>query len=155
MFLLNILLAIIWVVLTNQFTPTNFVAGFLLAYLLIGLTERVIGDGRYFVRIRHVISFGLFFVYELVLASVRVLGTVLSPRPEVKPGIVAIPLDVRSDVAIMLLANLITLTPGTLSLDTSADRRVLYVHTMQLDDPEAFRRQIKDGFERRLMEILS
>jgi multicomponent Na+:H+ antiporter subunit E len=73
-----------------------------------------------------------------------------------RPGIIAIPLDARTDLEITLLANLITLTPGTLSLDVSADRRVLYIHVMYIDndDIEAVRRNIKDGFERRVLEGL-
>jgi multicomponent Na+:H+ antiporter subunit E len=70
-----------------------------------------------------------------------------------RPGVVAVPLELQTDAAITLLANLITLTPGTLSLDVSADRRVLYVHTMYLDDVEQFRREIKEGFERRVIEV--
>jgi multicomponent Na+:H+ antiporter subunit E len=72
-----------------------------------------------------------------------------------RPAIVAIPLDLRSPLAITLLAQMITLTPGTLSLDVSSDRRVLYVHSMYVDDIDAFRRSIKDGFERRLLQVLS
>jgi multicomponent Na+:H+ antiporter subunit E len=67
---------------------------------------------------------------------------------------VAIPLDVETDVEITLLANLITLTPGTLSMDISDDRKVLYVHAMYVDDPEALRAEIKNGFERRVLEML-
>ena len=54
----------------------------------------------------------------------------------------------------MLLANLVSLTPGTLSLEVSEDRRVLYIHAMFVDDRDALRRQIKDGFERRLLEVM-
>ena len=71
-----------------------------------------------------------------------------------RPGVVAIPLDAETDAEITLLANLITLTPGTLSLDVSDDRRVLYIHAMYVDDVEELRRSIKDGFEKRVMELL-
>jgi multicomponent Na+:H+ antiporter subunit E len=67
---------------------------------------------------------------------------------------VAVPLDARTDAEIVLLANLITLTPGTLSLDLSDDRTVLYVHAMYLTDPDELRREIKEGFERRVLEVL-
>ena len=72
------------------------------------------------------------------------------------PGVVAIPLDARTDVEIALLANLITLTPGSVSLDLSEDRRVLYVHAMYIDggDVEAYRRSVKEGLERRVLELL-
>ena len=71
-----------------------------------------------------------------------------------RPGIVAVPLDARTDFEIMTLANLISLTPGTLSLDVSEDRRTLYVHAMFIDDPDALRREIKQGMERRVLEAL-
>jgi multicomponent Na+:H+ antiporter subunit E len=71
-----------------------------------------------------------------------------------RPGVVAVPLDARTDAEITLLANLITLTPGTLSLDVSADRSFLYVHAMYVDDVNDVKRQIKDGFERRLLEVM-
>ena len=67
---------------------------------------------------------------------------------------VGVPLDATTDAEIALLANLVTLTPGTLSLDVSADRRVLYVHGMFVDDPDELRRAVKQGFERRVLELL-
>jgi multicomponent Na+:H+ antiporter subunit E len=70
-----------------------------------------------------------------------------------RPGVIAIPLDAQTDIEITVLANLISLTPGTLSLDVSADRQTLYIHTMYLDDPEAARRGIKRGFERRVLAV--
>lgn len=72
------------------------------------------------------------------------------------PGVVAIPLDARTDAEITLLANLITLTPGSVSLDLSDDKRFLYVHAMYIDggDVEAYRRSIKEGLERRVLELL-
>lgn len=80
----------------------------------------------------------------------------LAQESYVCPGVVAIPLDARTDVEITLLANLITLTPGSVSLDLSEDRRVLYVHAMYIDggDVEAYRRSIKEGLERRVLELL-
>jgi multicomponent Na+:H+ antiporter subunit E len=71
-----------------------------------------------------------------------------------KPGIIALPLDVKTDLEITLLANLITMTPGTLSIDTSEDKKVLYVHAMYLDDPEEYKKDLKSGLERKLLEIL-
>jgi multicomponent Na+:H+ antiporter subunit E len=80
----------------------------------------------------------------------------LAAESYVCPGVVAIPLDARTDVEIALLANLITLTPGSVSLDLSEDRRVLYVHAMYIDggDVEAYRRSVKEGLERRVLELL-
>jgi multicomponent Na+:H+ antiporter subunit E len=71
---------------------------------------------------------------------------------DLKPGIIAYPLKVDRDFEITILANLITLTPGTLSVDVSDDRRILYVHAMDASDPEATKRDIAEGFERKIME---
>ena len=155
MFLLNILLAMVWLALTNDFSPGTFFEGFILCYLLLSLLERAIGGGSYFRKIRYIGIFAISFLWELIVASLRVLIIVLSPELKVRPAIVAIPLDVKRDIEIVMLANLITLTPGTLSLDTSADGRLLYVHAMHVDDVEEFRLQIKEGFEKRIIEVFS
>jgi multicomponent Na+:H+ antiporter subunit E len=79
---------------------------------------------------------------------------VVTPGFHMRPAVVAVPLDVETDLEITLLANLITVTPGSFSLDVSDDRKVLYVHAMYVDDPDEYRREIKEGFERRVLELL-
>lgn len=154
MLLLNVLLALAWIALTGHFTPANLGIGFVLGYLLIWLVQRSTGSAHYFVKVRRVLSFALFFLWELIKANLRVTYAVLTLRRYLRPGVIAIPLDLRGEVEITLLANCITLTPGTLSLDISADRRVLYVHAMYVDDVEQFRRELKAGLERRVQEVL-
>ena len=108
------------------------------------------------VRIARAIAFALFFARELLLANLRVAWLVLRPRGRLRPAIVALPLDVQSDLAIQLLAATITLTPGTLSLDVASDRRTLYVHVVDLGpggDVDAFVRATKATFERRIKEL--
>jgi multicomponent Na+:H+ antiporter subunit E len=154
MFLVNILLALAWAALTGQFTPINLAFGFLLGYLTLWLAGPLTGSSNYPAKLPRVIRLVVFFVWELILANLRVAMSVLSPIDSLKPGIVAIPLDVHTDAGITLLANLITLTPGSLSLDVSRDRRVLYIHVIDLEDAEEVRRAVKDGFERRIREAL-
>lgn len=153
MLLLNVLLALSWMALTGQFNFSNFVAGFILSYLMLWLGQRAVGSSSYFVKVRQVLRFISFFIWELILANLRVAYDIVTPGYFMRPGIVAIPLDIKSDAEITLLANLITLTPGTLSLDVSTDRRTLYVHAIYIRDIEQFRRNIKDGFERRVQEV--
>ena len=153
--LINILLALAWVALTGQFTPMNLAVGFILGYAALWLLYRSAGPTLYFQKARLVLSFIPFFMWELIKANFRVAYEVVTPHHTMHPGVVAVPLDATSDAEITLLANLITLTPGTLSLDVSTDRRVLYVHVMFVTDEESFRRQIKEGFERRVMEIFA
>tara|TARA_R110002020_G_scaffold189446_2_gene388433 strand:+ start:27400 stop:27873 length:474 start_codon:yes stop_codon:yes gene_type:complete len=152
LFLVNVLLALTWAAVTGSFTFLNFAFGFVLAVFALSLIREQVGSIGYFSRARRVISLLLLFVYELVLSAWKVAVVVLSPRMDLKPGILAYPLRVDRDFEITILANLITLTPGTLSVDVSEDRRTLYVHALDASDPDATRRDIAEGFERKIME---
>jgi multicomponent Na+:H+ antiporter subunit E len=152
--LLNIALALAWAALTSVFTPNNLMIGFVLGYISLFLAQRVLGPSGYFIKVRQVIGFALFFVWELILANLRVAYDVLTPRYHMQPRILAIPLEARTDVEITLLSYFISLTPGTLVLDVSSDRRVLFIHAMYAPDADEMRRKIKQGFEKRLLELI-
>jgi len=96
-----------------------------------------------------------FFVKELILANLKIAHDVLSKNTYMEPAIVALPLEVKTEVEIMLLANIITLTPGTLSLRLSDDRSTLYVHTLYLEEgsKEVFKQSLKEGFEKKILAI--
>jgi multicomponent Na+:H+ antiporter subunit E len=153
-FLLNLILALVWALLMGAITLPNLVVGFLLGYGLLWLSQPVLGDTRYFRRLPAAVRFVAFFLKELVVSNLVVAHEVLTPRSHRRPGVVAVPLDAETDFEITLLAQVVTLTPGTLSLDVSEDRSTLYVHTMFLESPEALRYSIKEGFERRILELL-
>lgn len=153
-FLLNIFLALVWTFLQGELRGGHFVVGLVLGYLVIAIGERALGQTTYVRKVVQVFRFVGFVLWEIFTASLSVAWLIVQPRPELRPGVVAVPLDARSELEIALLANLITLSPGTLTLDISDDRRTLYVHTMVLDDPQEFRASIKNGFERRVLEVL-
>lgn len=150
--IMNVLFAIIWTAVTGSFTLMNFVFGFLLSMFALSLIREQVGTVGYVSRARRILALFLLFLYELMMSALKVARLVLSPKMELKPGIFAYPLKVTEDFQITLLANLITLTPGTLSVDVSEDRRTLFVHAMDCSDPEGARRDIADGFERKIME---
>jgi multicomponent Na+:H+ antiporter subunit E len=151
----NVGLAVLWAGMTGRLTVASLVTGLVLGFLVLLIVRRPLGVAHPLARVRHLVSLLLFFVWELVLANLRVAWDVVTPRYRMRPGVVAVPLKARTDVEITLLANMVSLTPGTLSLDVSDDRRVLYVHAMYLhDDRGRVVRSIQDGFERRLLEVL-
>lgn len=154
-FLLNILLALAWVALTGQFTASNLAIGFGLGYLILWLTRRSDERPVYFHKFWLAIRFAGFFLTDLLLANLRMAYYVLKPRYDMRPGVVAVPLELTSDLQITLLANLLTLTPGTLSLDISDDRSELYVHAIHIESVETFQAEIKNGFERRIKELFA
>jgi len=153
-FLLNILLAVAWMMLLGEVSARTFTAGLFIGYLLLWLTRPVWGETRYFSKIPLVIRFVLYFLRELVVANLKVAFDIMTPKNYMEPGIVAVPLDVETDIEITLFANLVTLTPGTLSLDVSPDKRTLYVHALYVKDAGRFRRQLKSGLEKRLIEVM-
>lgn len=149
----NIMLALAWAALSGEFSLLNLMLGFAFGFAILLFVGPALGGGKYFQKVTSALGFVGFFVRELVRANTRVAYEVMTPRFNMRPGIVAIPLDARTDAEITILANLITLTPGTTSLDLSVDRRVLYVHAMNVSDADALRHEIKSGFERRVLEL--
>ena len=153
-FLLNIMLTLTWVMLTGEFVFTNFVFGFVLSYGILWIIGHENGGRRYFTRVPAIISFIFFFIYEMLKANLQVAYDVVTPRFFMKPGIVRYPLDAKTDLEITFFTNLIALTPGTLVLDVSDDRKVVYIHVMYMEDRETFISQTKGGLEKRLLDIL-
>ena len=154
-FLWNILLAVNWALLTGEFNLENLIAGFVIGFLLLVILRPAFGESEYFPKVRNAIGFSFHFVLELLQANLSVARTVLlEPRDKINPAFLAIPLEAKTDAEIALLANLITLTPGTLSLDVSTDRTVLYIHTLDVEDVDALRVEIKRSLERRLLEVM-
>jgi multicomponent Na+:H+ antiporter subunit E len=151
---LNVFLALVWAAATGNFDPANLLLGFAIGFIVVVFAQRAVGSTNYGRKFILVFRFALFFIYELFKANVRVAYDVITPSQYMRPGVVAIPLSVKTDTEITLLANLISLTPGTLSLDVSDDKSVLYLHAMFVDDPDELRHEIKAGFERRVIEVL-
>jgi len=152
--LLNILLALAWAALTGDFSPGSLLSGFGNGLVLILFSQRIMSGPNYIHKVWRVLDLFVYFLFQLVVSNVRVAIDVLRPTASLRPGIIAIPLDVRTDEEIMLLFNLIMLTPGTLALDIASNRRELFLHTMSADNPDAVRAQIKNGFERRVLGVM-
>ncbi|MEL6920681.1 MAG: Na+/H+ antiporter subunit E [Pseudomonadota bacterium] len=151
--LANVLLALAWAGVSGSFALLNLLFGFALGALALSLIREQVGSVGYFSRLRRVGSLAILFVYELILSASRVAWLVINPAPmNLKPGIIAYPLKVDRDFEITLLANLITLTPGTLSVDVSGDRTQLFIHALDCSDPEAIKEDIANGFERKILE---
>jgi len=154
LFILNIIFAAVFTILLESGTITTFFAGFLLGYVALWLSKPLYRDTRYFRKLPKTINLIGFFLLELVLSNFKVLWDIVTPSHINRPGIVGVPLSARSDLEIFVVANLISLTPGSLSVDLSGDRKILYVHIMFLDDPEKTRQYIKTGLERRVLEVM-
>ncbi|VGO17333.1 Na(+)/H(+) antiporter subunit E [Pontiella desulfatans] len=156
LFVTNVLISLLWALLTGKVSVGNLAVGFVLGYVALTLlhSEKEERKNSYFRKSLQIVRFALFFTKELVVSSWRVARDVIKPLPEMRPGVVGIPIDAETDLEITLLANVISLTPGTLSLDVSPDRKTLYIHAMYVINPDDLRKEIKEGLERRLLELL-
>lgn len=152
-----IVLALVWGAITGTFTGLNLLLGAAIGGVAVLLLRSAFAPPRILRKIGQIASLILLFLYELAASAVRVAIVVLTPsmKADLRPAIIAFPLTVKSDAEITLLANLITLTPGTLSIDVSEDRSVLFVHVLTLSTREALIADIAGGFEAKVREIYS
>ncbi len=150
----NIILAFAWCLLQNEISLRQLLIGSLVGLLAMLFFPRSFHqERRYFRKVMLSVRLSFFFVKELLIANWTVVRLVLAPKLTVRPGIVAYPLSLQDDVLITLLANMITLTPGTLSVEVSPDRQFLFIHFLDVADVEEEIRVIKDGFEHYLLRI--
>jgi multicomponent Na+:H+ antiporter subunit E len=154
-FAANLVFAAAWAVLFGEFSALTLVSGFVLGYAVLWLLQPLTGGrSSYFLRVWYWLKLIVLFHYELIVSSIEVLWDIVTPRHRARPAIIDVPLDVKSDAGILLVTNLISLTPGTLSLDVSEDRTTLQVHAMFADDPDAVRHQLKSGMEKWVIDAV-
>lgn len=161
---LNIFLAFIWCLLQEKFDLPEFIIGGFFGALIIYLHRSVLDEGRsedhafsmkaLLAKSAKTLRYLIVFLFEVVKANVDVVKIVLSPKLNMTPGIIAYKMEVKTDAGITLLANSITLTPGTLSVDISEDRKTLYIHALHIEDARALEQSIRDSLEKYSKEIL-
>lgn len=154
LFGINVILSMIWAMLLGEINLGTIASGFILAYFILFTLFRKQAGESYFARGPRLIKFILFYLFELFRSNLVIAWDIVTPTHYMRPGVIAIPLEAKTDVEITVLSNLITMTPGTLSLDVSEDRKVLYVHAMYIDNVQTLRQHTKDSLERRVLEIL-
>ncbi len=151
LFLVNLLIALLWAGFLPLFGGADYLIGFGVGFLVIALYKR-----SYVRRTYDLLYFLAYVLWQIVLSNLILAKVILQPRPTINPGIVAIPLTASSALEIMTLASVITLTPGTLSVDLGRNERgerLLYVHILATSDPTTFQTEVKETFERLLLRV--
>ncbi|MCA1321809.1 Na+/H+ antiporter subunit E [Bacillus tianshenii] len=151
--LINIMVAGTWMFLKNDWSFPSFFVGYFWGLILILAMRRFIPGRFYFSRIIAAGKLFFLFLRELLLANVQVIRDILRPKLDIKPGIFALPTDLKTDWEITLLSLLITLTPGTLVMDISDDNKILYIHAINMPDADQAISDIKNSFEKAIMEV--
>lgn len=154
-FVANILLASAWTILFGYYTALTFFSGFVVGFGVLWLLQPLMGaQSAYFLRVWYWLKLIVLFHYELIVSSIDVFREIVSMKYRANPALIDVPLDVKTDAGILLVTNLISLTPGTLSLDVSEDRSTLRVHAMFADDPDEVRRALKSGMEKWVIDAV-
>ena len=150
----NLLLATCWVFLTGSFEMLNYLFGFFIGYWVIALIHNLIPSLHgYPQKLPRFFAFLGYFIRELVQANIKVAIDIVTPPWYMRPGVIRFKVSNLNDLEITTLANLISLTPGTLVLDVSEDKSTLFVHAMFLDDEQ----QVQDDLrhlEQRLLQVI-
>src|SRR5699024_3549512 len=149
----NVLIAFVWMFLSESYTLLTFVLGYAIGILLLLLLNRFFPSPFYFKRIYKLFVLILIFIRELILSNIEIVKFVYRKKNDFEPGIFAMPIEVKQNWEITLLANLITLTPGTLTVAISNDNSTLFIHAMYIDDIDDSINDIKNTFEKAIMEV--
>jgi multicomponent Na+:H+ antiporter subunit E len=148
------LFAFLWVFLGTSYTVVEFTIGFVLGAIITGFYAKLRGHRDfYLIRFFKFIKFILVCLFELCIASLEVLKLVLSPKINIKPGIIRMNVDMPTDFQLVFLASLINLTPGTLTLEISLDKKTLYIHALNIDDAEKITNGIRRSFINGILEV--
>jgi multicomponent Na+:H+ antiporter subunit E len=159
-----VLLTLVWGALQGSFGPGPLILGALFSWAILQLTrplfnaeeQNVVDAGGPVRRIWRCLVLIVVFLREVVLSALEVAQYVLQPSLDIRPAIIEYPLTVQTDREITMLANMISLTPGTLSMDVSADRSAIYVHAISVttEDGQEVIDDIKGSLEKHVHRAL-
>lgn len=141
-FAVNVLLAAVWVLLVGA-SLGNLLVGFAVGFLVLAVSQPLTGSARYVRSVVGLLRLLLHFHTMLIVANVRMARDVLRRRPRFHPAFLRIEVPDLSVTQAVVLANLISLTPGSLTVDTDAQGDVLFVHTLYAGDADAARREMR------------
>lgn len=149
----NLAVSFMWMFLSESYTFKTFLFGYVLGALLLLLLNRFFPSKYYLKPTYKFIVLFIIFMRELILSNIDVVKLVYKRNPEIEPGIFKMPIEVKQNWEITLLANLITLTPGTLTVAISDDHSTLFIHAMHIDTIDESIESIKNTFEKAIMEV--
>ena len=148
-----VLLFVVWILLTNSFSVGNLLLAALLAFLIPMGVARVQSETIRVKKPGKALRYLMVLIIDIITSNVIVAKQVLGSPDKLRPGFIEVPLDIKEPLPMTLLASTISLTPGTVSTEVSADRKRLYVHALHVPDEQALIAQIKTRYEAPLKEI--
>ncbi len=150
---ISLFLGILWLLLAQSVSAAHILLALVLGLGLPLLTGGMLPDLPAIRRPDRLAAYGLLVLWDILVANVKVAKLTLGPLSRLNPAVVEVPLDIEDPIVASLLAATVTLTPGTVSMDIDMGARRLTVHGLDVPDPAALVAEIKDRYERRLLEI--
>jgi multicomponent K+:H+ antiporter subunit E len=151
--MLSLAVAVVWLLLANSVAPAHVLLAALLGVAIPRLTAGLFPERLRSIRLGMALRLFLPFLWDIVVANVAMARIILAPELRVKPSFLALPLSLTNPYAIAVLAGMITMTPGTVSVDLSPDGRTLWIHALNVEDPEGAVAEIKRRYEQPLREL--
>lgn len=150
---INFIIAFMWMFLSESYTIVTFVGGFILGIVLLFVLNRFTPGPFYMKKVMKIFKLTFIFTRELISSNLSIVKLVYSRKPTFEPGIFVLKTELKTEWEVTLLANLITLTPGTLTISVSHDNTKLYIHAMNIDTVDDEIYAIKETFEKAIMEV--
>lgn len=151
--LFSLFLSLVWLLLNNTVAPGQLLLGAILAVALPLFTVRFWPDRPRLRKPLMLLRYIAVLFWDIILANLTVARLILGPTARLRPAFIRLPLELRNEFAIVVLANTISLTPGTVSSDLSPDQRTLLIHALDVEDPAQAIARIKQRYEKPLQEI--
>jgi multicomponent K+:H+ antiporter subunit E len=151
--ILSVVLLAVWLLLVNSIQPGHIVLGAIIGLVIPLFTKRFWPQSPHIRRPLILLKFMATVAWDIVIANLQVAMLILGPRKKMRPRLVWLPLELQSEFAIAILANTISLTPGSVTADVASDRKSLLIHCLHVNDEAAFIDNVKRRYERRLKEI--
>jgi len=152
--LINLLIAITWMLLKESWDVVNFTVGYFIGFAIILSMRRSFNAPFYGKKVIAIVKLFWLFIVELFKSSIVVLKEILRPNLKIKPGIYRSETILESDFEISLLVSLLTLTPGSVVMEIDQQSKVMYIHAMDADDFHNNIRKTKRKFENAIIEVM-
>jgi len=151
--ILSIVLLIVWLLLNNTIATGHIILGALLGIVIPWFTSSFWQDKICLSSPKSALKFIMIVIYDIIIANITVAKLILGPSEKLRPAFFDLPLDIEHPLGISILASTISLTPGTVSCDLSADKKSLHIHALHLEDEAKTIQEIKQRYEKLLLEV--
>ncbi|WP_028559527.1 Na+/H+ antiporter subunit E [Paenibacillus pinihumi] len=152
--LLNLVIGMVWMLLHDEWNMLTFTIGYLIGMIFIFALRRFFPGRFYGIKIWSIIKLLLLFNIELVKSSLVVIGQITRPKLNIQPGIFKLETKLKSDWEIIMLTNMLALTPGSAVLEIAPKEGIMYIHAMDVAEFKQSIVRTKDLFEEAIIEVM-